>query len=108
MFFSSVAHAQTAAGAQPGLVEQMVPLVVIFVIFYLLIIRPQSKRHKKHQDFVSSMKRGDSVLTSGGILGTIEGITDKWVTLEVAEGVRFKILRAQIAGSAKEANEEKP
>ena len=68
------------------------------VIFYFLIIRPQSKRQKKHQDFVSGLKRGDSVLTSGGMFGTVEGFNDKFVTLEVSDGVRVKFLRAQIAG----------
>ena len=99
--FWSVAHAQ--GGAQgPSALEQLVPWILIFAVFYFFLIRPQSKQRKEHQKFLSEMKRGDEVLTMSGILGTVEGLTEKYVTLEVSEGVRFKILRSQIAGYAKE------
>jgi len=99
--FGSVAYAQAAnAAASPAGGSIMVPLALSFAIFYFLIIRPQSKRQKKHTGFLGNLKRGDSVLTSSGILGTVEGITDKFVTLEIAEGVRIKILKGQLAGLA--------
>ena len=95
----SIAHAQAGAAAQPGIFEQVVvPFGFVFLIFYFLIIRPQSKRQKKHLDFVTSLKRGDEVLTNSGIFGKIEGITDRFVTLEVSDGVRIKMLKAQVAG----------
>ena len=87
--------------AQPQFWEMMVPFVFIFVVFYFLIIRPQGKRQKEHQNFLSALKRGDEVVTASGILGRIEGMTDQYVTLEVADGVRIKMLRTQVAASSK-------
>ena len=102
---STLAHAQAtgaAPGAGPNLIEQMVPFIAIFAIFYFLIIRPQAKRQKTHQNFITNMKRGDSVITTGGIFGKVEGITEKFVTLEVADGVEIRILKSQIASSVNE------
>ncbi|MCC7404603.1 MAG: preprotein translocase subunit YajC [Bdellovibrionales bacterium] len=100
---SQLAWAQQAAGkAAPSFFEQMMPFLFIFLIFFFLIIRPQQKRAKKQQEFLGALKRGDSVLTSGGIFGTIEGLTDKFVTLEVADGVKLRILRSQISGPVSE------
>jgi preprotein translocase subunit YajC len=102
---SSAAHAQATGaspGAAPNLIEQMVPFIAIFAIFYFLIIRPQAKRQKVHQNFLTNMKRGDAVITSGGIYGKVEGITDKFVTLEVSEGVEIRVLKSQIASSINE------
>ncbi|QDK47442.1 preprotein translocase subunit YajC [Bdellovibrio sp. ZAP7] len=84
-----------------------VPFIFIFVIFYFLIIRPQSKRQKEHQKFLTELKRGDEVITSSGILGRLEGITDQFVTVEIADGVKVKMLRTQIATTQKAATEEK-
>ena len=103
----STAHAQTAApGAGPNAFEMFIPFVFIFVIFYFLIIRPQSKRQKDHQKFLTEVKRGDEVVTSSGILGRVEGINDNFVTLEIADGVKVKMLRNQIATSQKAATAE--
>lgn len=107
LFFGSKAFAQTAGGSQPSAVEMFLPFIFIFVIFYFLIIRPQAKRQKDHQKFVTELKRGDAVVTTGGILGTIEGISDSFVTLEIADGVRIKILRSQILSSQAKATEGK-
>ncbi len=105
--FSSVAWAQTAApGATPGMFEQFLPFVFIIIIFYFLLIRPQQKRAKSHREFLTNMKRGDQVLTSGGIFGTIEGLTEDFVTLQIADGVKIRILKAQIASSVTK-NEDK-
>lgn len=103
--FIEFAHAAAETAAKPPMIMQLVPYIAIFAIFYFLMIRPQAKRQKKHQELLKSLKRGDEVLTSNGILGTVEGITDNWVTLEIAEDVRIKILRTQIASSAKEVTE---
>lgn len=101
--FISTAQAQTAAAPQPGAFEMFVPFIFIFAIFYFLIIRPQAKKQKAHGKFVKELKRGDEVITASGILGKIEGITDQFITLEIADGVRVKMVRAQVAGSQRAA-----
>lgn len=104
---SSVAQAQAAAPApeQPGVLMSLVPFLVLFGVMYFLILRPQMKRQKDHQKFVSELKRGDEVITASGFLGKIEGLTDHFVTLEIADGVRVKVLRSQVATSSKTALE---
>ncbi|OGP80296.1 MAG: preprotein translocase subunit YajC [Deltaproteobacteria bacterium RBG_16_49_23] len=73
------------------------PIVLIFVIFYFLLIRPQQKRAKDHRNLLSSIKEGDEVLTSGGIYGKITGIRDDKITLEISDKVRVKVNRGHIA-----------
>lgn len=104
--FVSTAHAQTAPAAGPSTLETFLPFVFIFAIFYFLIIRPQTKRQKDHQKFLAEIKRGDDVVTASGILGRVEGITDQFITLEIADGVRVKMLRNQVAASQKQATAE--
>lgn len=84
---------------QPSSIEMFLPFIVIFVIFYFLIIRPQSKKMKQQEAFVSELKRGDEVVTAAGILGTIDGLNDQIVTLEIANNVKIKVLRRTIAGT---------
>jgi len=103
LFFGTKAFAQAASGGQPSAVEMFLPFIFIFVIFYFLIIRPQAKRQKEHQKFVAEIKRGDTVVTTSGIFGRIEGINDAFVTLEIADGVRIKMLRSQILSSQEQA-----
>lgn len=102
LFSSAMAMAQTApaAGQQPSILEAIFPFIIMFVILYFMILRPQMKKQKDHQSFVTTLKRGDEVITQSGILGKIEGLTEQFVTLEIADGVRIKMLRSQIAGSA--------
>ncbi len=108
ILFGTKAFAQAAGGgSQPSSIEMFLPFIFIFVIFYFLIIRPQAKKQKDHQKFVTELKRGDAVITTGGILGTIEGINDNFVTLEIADEVRIKILRSQILSSQAKAKEGK-
>lgn len=104
--FLDVAMAQAAgsAGAQPSMIEQMVPLLVIFGVFYFLLIRPQSKQRKEQQKMIESLKRGDQVFTSSGILGRIEELTEKSITLEIDKGVKMKVLRGHVGGLVKETN----
>lgn len=83
----------------PSMMMQLVPFLFIFFIFYFLIIRPQNKKLKAQNDFVSNLKHGDEVVTSSGIIGRIDGMTDLIVTLEVSSGAKMKILRRQITGS---------
>ncbi len=103
MLWSSIAWAQEAGAQQgPGGIAAFAPFLVLIVVMYFLMIRPQAKRQKTHQQFITNLKRGDSVLTTSGILGTIEGITEKWVTLEIADGVRVRLLKNQVLQAAKE------
>jgi preprotein translocase subunit YajC len=101
----TIAFAQSqaaSAAGKPGILESLFPLAVILFIFYFLVGRPQQKRAKEHKGFVEGLKRGDTVITSGGIYGEIAGITDQVITLQIAENVKIKILKSQIAKSAKE------
>ena len=95
-FLISSAYAQDAA---PGgsITDMLLPMVVIFGAFYFLLIRPQQKRQKAHTALVAELSTGDEVVTSGGIFGKITGITDLYVTLEIAENVEIKIQRATIS-----------
>ena len=92
-----VAHAQSAGAAEgPGFLATVLPLVLIFVIFYLLIIRPQSKRMKQHRDMVQNLDKGDEVVTGGGFYGRVVRVNDDTVTVELAEGGRVKSQRDSI------------
>lgn len=92
--FSSVTWA--ADIKKPSTLEQLLPFGLIFFVFYFLIIRPQGKKQKKQLDFLSQLKRGDKVITSSGILGSVEGLSQGVVTLELASQVKIKILKAHI------------
>jgi len=96
--FVSPAYAQ--AGAAPGGFDPgvFVPLILIFVVFYFLLIRPQQKKMKQHRDMVSALRRGDRIVTAGGLVGTITKVVDdKEVMVELAEGVRVRVVRSTIA-----------
>lgn len=95
--FSSIAWAQAAGAPQPTTLEQFFPFIIIILVFFFLVIRPAQRRTKQHAGFLTSIKRGDSVLTTGGILGTIEGLTDQFVILEIASGVKIRVLKTQVA-----------
>jgi preprotein translocase subunit YajC len=88
------------AGQPPGMGGMMVPLILTFVIMYFLMIRPQQKKQKEHQKTLSELKPGEQVVTNSGIFGKIHMITDRVITLEVANNVRIKILKNQVAGRA--------
>jgi preprotein translocase subunit YajC len=79
---------------------QILMLVGMFAIFYFLLIRPQQKKAKEHQEMLKQLRRGDRIITSSGIYGTITGIDDKVAVVEISEKVRVKMLRSQIAGKA--------
>ena len=99
MFGASLAYAAGAAPAAPNQFMSFLPLVLIFVVFYFLLIRPQQKKAKDHQAFLSNLKKGDAVVSSGGLIGTVTGLTDTVVTLEVADNVRVKVSRPYILGA---------
>ena len=103
--FASVAHAAGAAPPGGGLMS-FLPLILIFAVFYFLLIRPQQKKAKEHQEFLTNIKKGDVVVSSGGIQGTVTGITDTVVTLEIADNVRVKVSRPYILGAVGSVTED--
>lgn len=99
---AETASAPTAAKQQPAFsAMNLLPFAIIFFIFYFLLIRPQKKKMEKEQQYLNQIKKGDEVYTRAGILGTIVGLTDKVVTLDVGGGTQFKVLRSQVAGDSK-------
>ena len=87
-----------AGGASPaGSFAPLLMMVVFIVIFYFLLIRPQQKKAKEHQAMISKLATGDEVVTAGGILGRVIDVGDSFVTLEIADGVRIKVQRFQVA-----------
>jgi len=91
------AYAQAAGGAQPNALMQLLPLVLIFVVFYFLLIRPQAKRAKEHKAMVAALAEGDEVVTSGGLLGKITETGEQFLTVEIADGVRVKVQRHTVS-----------
>jgi len=87
------AYAQAAGGTQPNAFIQLLPLVLIFVVFYFLLIRPQAKRAKEHKAMVAALAVGDEVVISGGMLGKVTETGEQFLTVEVADGVRVKVQR---------------
>jgi len=88
-----------AAGGQgQGGFGAFVPLILMFVIFYFLLIRPQQKKSKEHKSMIESLKKGDRIITSGGLHGRITGISDNTLTVEIADKVRVKVNRGNVSG----------
>jgi preprotein translocase subunit YajC len=97
--FVTAAYAQTAGAANPGsLIGSMLPLVLIFAIMYFLLIRPQQKKMRDLKAMVDAVRRGDQVVTSGGLIGKVTKVgDDKVVEIEVAEGVKVKVVKSAIS-----------
>jgi preprotein translocase subunit YajC len=91
------AQAAAAGGSGPAALLQFVPIVLIFVIMYFLMIRPQQKKVKEHKAMVEALRRGDQVVTSGGLIGKVVGIDTNEVQLEIAPNVKVRIVRATIS-----------
>jgi preprotein translocase subunit YajC len=95
--FISQAWAQAAGGGGSDFIMQIFPLVLIFVVFYFLLIRPQQAKAKAQREMLAGVKRGDRVVTGGGIIGLVtKVISDSEVQVELAEGVRVRIIKATI------------
>ncbi len=96
-FFINDAWAEAApAAGDPSGFASLVPLILIFVIFYFLLLRPQIKRAKEHKQMVGSLTKGDEVVTSGGLLGRIVKVDDNFVSLEITDGVRVKVQKSAV------------
>jgi len=95
--FISPAYAQAAGGGFGGM-ESLLPLVLIFVVFYFLLIRPQQKKQKAHREMLGNLHRGDRIVTSGGLIGKISRIpNESELVVEIAEGVKVRVLRGMIS-----------
>ena len=104
----SPAFAQGVGGGFGGM-ESLLPLVLIFVVFYFLLIRPQQKKQKQHRALLEALRRGDKVVTSGGIIGTITKASETELTLEIADGVKVRAMRSMVSDvMAKTEGAEKP
>lgn len=92
------AFAQVTGGPEgPSLLLNLLPFVLIFVIMYFLIIRPQRQKMKQHQEMINNVRRGDTIVTNGGLIGKVAKAEDAELSVEVAEGIRVRIARAMIS-----------
>lgn len=92
----SPAYAQGASGGSDFLI-QLVPILLMFVIFYMLLLRPQQQRVKQHREMVANLRRGDTVVTSGGIIGKVTKVRDdNEIEVEIAENTRVRVIRATV------------
>jgi preprotein translocase subunit YajC len=97
---------QAGPGGQLG--GLLVPMILVFGVMYFLVMRPQMKKQKETQKMLSELKKGDDVVTTGGIIGRISGMKDEEVTLQIQEGVRVRILRSAIVGRHTQKTGEPP
>ncbi len=98
MMLISPAYAQAAGGGGSDLFVSLMPLILIFAVFYFLLIRPQQRKVKHHREMLVRLRRGDKVLTGGGIVGTITKVlSDTEVTVQIAEGVKVTVARSTIS-----------
>ena len=97
MLFTTAASAGAAPGSSTGFILGIVPWLLIFLIFYMLMIRPQQKRMKEHQAAINAVKKGDDVVTGGGIRGRVTKVTDDEAEVEIAQGVRVKVVKGTLS-----------
>jgi preprotein translocase subunit YajC len=112
---SPVLHAflsQTATDGQPagplGAIGGFLPFILIAFVFYFVFFRPQQKQAKQHQAFLGALKKGDEVITQGGIVGTVVLVEDRTVTIDAGGGTKLRIMKAQIVGQWKVAEPQQP
>ena len=92
-----------AAGQGAGGFGGLIPIILMFVIFYFLLIRPQQKRNKEHKEMIANLKKGDRIITSGGLYGRITGMDETTLTVEIADKVRVKVVRGNVSALAQSA-----
>ncbi|TGY88573.1 preprotein translocase subunit YajC [Marinicauda algicola] len=99
MFFTDhlILAAAAGGGGASAFLIQIAPLILIFVVFYFLLIRPQQQRMKKHREMIENLRRGDEVVTAGGMIGKVTRIAENEVTVELAENVRVKVVKHTIS-----------
>ncbi len=111
--FIDLAHAMAPGqpgaggpGGAGGMLGSLIPLVLIFVVFYFLLIRPQQKRAKEHKSMLDNLKKGDKIITSGGIYGVIESVGTNTVTIKIGENVKIKLGKAYVAALRATSDED--
>jgi preprotein translocase subunit YajC len=92
---------QTAEGQAQNPIISFLPFILIAVVFYFVFFRPQARQAKQHQSFLGALKKGDEVLTQGGIIGTVVLVEDRTVTLDVGAGTKIRVIKNQVAGAFK-------
>ena len=95
-FFINDAYAQAGASQEGSLIGAILPLILFLGIFWFLLLRPQQKRQKEHKSMVGGLKKGDEVVTSGGLLGRITDVGDNFISVEVAKGMEVKVQRSSV------------
>ena len=96
-----LALAPTPSGGEgPNPLVQLVPFLLIFVVFYFIVFAPMRKKQKRHAEMLTELKNGDRVVTNGGICGTVVGLTDQKIQLRIADGVKIDVLRSAVADRA--------
>lgn len=103
ILFALSGSSQSGEGSNPFMM--FVPIILIFVVFYLILIRPQQKKQKEHKNLLSQLKKGDRVVTNGGIYGTIVDAKEHVAVLKVAENVKIEIIKSAIATIIEKKNE---
>ncbi|MCI0469482.1 MAG: preprotein translocase subunit YajC [Nitrospirae bacterium] len=94
------------AGGAQQLISSMLPLILIFVVFYFLLIRPQQKKSKEHRLMIENLKKGDKVVTAGGIYGVVEAVANNTIVLKIAENVKVKFGKGYIASVRPQSEED--
>jgi preprotein translocase subunit YajC len=102
-FLTLLAQAAPGAPEQPPVLFQFMPLIIIAVLFYFLLIRPQQKKQKEHQKLVAGIKTGDNVVTSSGIHGMVANVKDTTILLKVADNVKIEMDKAAVVSVTKSA-----
>ena len=108
IFTPAFAEGAKTAAAQPSPFASFFPFIIVFVIFYFLMIKPQKKRLDEEKALLAGLSKGDEIYTKSGIIGTIAGLTESVVTLEISEGTKIKVLKSHIGGLAKKLFEKAP
>ncbi len=109
--FIATAYAQAAPGggaapAQGSAYSSLIMMVIIFAIFYFILIRPQQKKMKEHKKMVEELKKGDRIITAGGMYATVENSTPETLTVKISEGVKVKITRASVGAVVRPEDEK--
>jgi preprotein translocase subunit YajC len=107
LLYFVVAQAGAAGDPGGGLLGLMLPMVIIFGIMYFLVIRPQSKKQREHENYLNNLKTGDKIVTQGGLMGRITNVDSNVLTLDLGDRVRVKVMRSHILGSQPKPSDEK-
>ena len=103
-FLSQSAPSDSPLGGFGGLL----PILLIFVVFYFILIRPQQRQAKQQQSFLAALKKGDEVVTQGGVIGTVFAVQDRAVTIDVGGGVKIRVVKGQVVGPWREGPAAEP